>query len=226
MLTVPLNVGPPTSIQITFQSPVFGPDLTTVTAISLNVVRRDGTTTSWACEILSSTARELVARYTFTGSGELTTSGAYILGPQLTLPGGAVPAESIALFVSSNNAVQPQTETNAWVLATSSVAGNNTRFDWAGPYSVPVSANPLFPYVLLDQRSGTVGVTLWAGTGGDPLTLFDAYDSGNNFTLTPTGGQAIYLAGVSHTGSVSVSGTLGQECRLKYSKALNAWMVL
>jgi hypothetical protein len=225
MLTVPLNVGPPTSIQITLQSPVFGPDLTTVTAVNLGVVRRDGTTATWACEILSATTRELVVRYTFSGT-ELTSTGAFILGPQLTLPGGVVPAESVVLFVSSANAVQPQTETDAWVLATSSVAGNATRFDWSGPYTAPIAANPLFPFVLLDQRSGTVGVTLWQGTGGDPLTLFDPYAAGHNFSLTPTGGQAVYYKGAITTGATAISGLDGPLCEIKFSKNLNAWMVL
>lgn len=220
MLYIPSNITAPAAIQVTLQSPVFGPDLTTVTGVSFGVVRRDGTTTTWAASIVSATSSQLVARYTFTGIGEITSTGVYILAPQLTLPGGRVPAESVTVFVATPSAVQPQTETTAWVLASSNLAPSSTHFDWAAPATGSGALSAFYPYVPLDLRGGSLAFTLWAGTGGDPITLADLYATATTYTLAPTGGQAIYSAGSSHTGAVSFTGLT----RLKYSSGLNAWV--
>ncbi len=122
MLRVPQNITAPATITLIFQNPVFGADLTAITSGLLNVTRRDGSTAVWALTIVSQTPNELVAQYQFAG-GELNTTGVYYLAPVFTLPGGSIPAQTIALFVTSPNSLNPQLEETGWVAATASFPG-------------------------------------------------------------------------------------------------------
>jgi hypothetical protein len=50
-------------------------------------------------------------------------TGVYYLSPVLTVPGGTIPCQSVALFVSPNPQVAPRLEDNTWLALTSRIEG-------------------------------------------------------------------------------------------------------
>jgi hypothetical protein len=63
---IPLGIGPPNVLSLTLNQGDSSIDLTTVTAVVLNVVRTlDGSTARWACAIASKSTTSLVVTYAF-----------------------------------------------------------------------------------------------------------------------------------------------------------------
>jgi hypothetical protein len=148
MLVVPSTIAAPAAFSITFYTPALGFDLTTVTAVQFQMLRRDGTTSTLTAAIVSKTPTELLAQYAFVG-GEITTTGAYLLAPQLTVPGGWIPAETVTMMVTSPWQGTPKLQGQSWVTASALVAGTPyvpiwTRVTYGAelvasgsPYSIP-----------------------------------------------------------------------------------------
>lgn len=78
-------------------------DMTTVTAVSLEVQKPDGTTTTWTASISTSSTSSLTYLHTF-ATGEITTAGDYRVVAVLTVPAGTVRA-----FAVNVNAVSKYT---------------------------------------------------------------------------------------------------------------------
>src|ERR1017187_9180862 len=100
MLIVPSTIAAPAAFTVVFYTPALGFDLTTVTAVAFQMLRRDGTMATMAASVVSKTQTELIAQYAFVG-GEITTTGPYLLAPQLSVPGGFIPAETVTMMVTT-----------------------------------------------------------------------------------------------------------------------------
>lgn len=225
MLLVPQNAVAPTSITLRFKSPVFGPDLAGVTAVSAGLLRRDGTTATLLFTIVSAASRELVAQYTFTGAGELTTTGAYFLAPVLSVQGGQVASETVPLFVAGPYSAIPQLEQDCWLMATVPIPS-------LGPYrarwvdvTAPISANPFAPNHALDLRTLPLSVSLWAAQDGDIASFSDVYNSAgaHNFTLLGHAGQDVPVGNGTFAAS-AVYSTPGFTLRLRYRASSLSWL--
>jgi hypothetical protein len=229
MLIVPQNIGAPTTITVRFKSPAISADLTTVTAIAFNVLRRDGTTTQFIASIISATTSELVAQYAFQGAGEITSTGAYYLQPSLSVPGGEIPAETVTMFVTSPYQGQQKVETEAWLLATSLVAGQPPRGAWqqyvAG--DSPLVLSPQAPWVSLDLRGGPISATLWAPNDGDPIIIADTYaaSGSSNFSLNSGDASRAIPSGLGTFAQSATYSTPGFTLRLKYYKQGGQWLL-
>lgn len=107
---VPAGIGPPNALTQTINTTDTATleDLTTVTGISLNVKRADGSFQTWSAYIVSATVETLVFGHAFATAD--TTSGATdIIGPyhvvaMLTVPGGVVPCYARVLAVTDRYA--------------------------------------------------------------------------------------------------------------------------
>ncbi len=103
---IPLGIGPPNYIGLTIQAGDSNLDLTTVTALNLEVtVAQDQTTYTWACIILTQTPDELTALYPFSAytapsMGDVYAEGTYYVAPVMTVPGGFVPSYSFSFYGS------------------------------------------------------------------------------------------------------------------------------
>ncbi len=160
MLRVPSTVTAPATITLTFKSPVFGPDLTNVTAVALNVLRRDGTTGSWAMTTLSATPAELIAQYQFLGT-ELTSTGLYFLAPELSVSSGSVAAQTVSLFVDNEFSFSPQLDDSAWVGTTVAIPAG-----WSTSNHGATSARPTrVPGIGFQYFDTTLGIPIfWNGS--------------------------------------------------------------
>lgn len=116
MLLIPKDIGPPATITIIYRSPTFSADLTTVTAVTLNVTRQNGTTTTWEAVIVAATEVELVAQYIFSDVGEIDGTGPYAIRTTLTVPSGTFPTQGITAFIG--DFITPKLEDSAWLAAT------------------------------------------------------------------------------------------------------------
>ena len=167
MLVIPSTIAAPACITVAFYTPSLGFDLTTVTGVAFQVLRHDGTTTSFAATIVSATQTELVAQYQFVG-GEITTTGAYLLAPQLSVPGGFVPAETVTMVVSSPFQAAPKLTAEAWVTASSKIGATPyvpTYIVLSGVGS-PNGAVNGSPGALYVSTSGGSGTTLYVKESG------------------------------------------------------------
>jgi hypothetical protein len=228
MLVVPSTILDPATLTVRFKSPIFGPDLTTVTAVVASVLRKDGTTTSWTFTIVSSTPAELVAQYA-PQVGDITGTGVYYLGPQLQIPGGLVPTETIALFVGGPYNTSPQLEADAWIAATVRTPSlGPVKQAWVTVTAAdsPHAASPFSPWLALDLSSGAVAVTLWSGTEGDAVVLADTHHNAatHNATITAPGAQRIAVGDGTFATSVTLS-TSGAIARLKYQAETQHWLL-
>lgn len=225
MIIVPQNAVAPTTITLTFKSPVFGPDLTTVTAITAGLLRRDGTQTSLTFTIVSATTRELIAQYTFVG-GELTTTGAYYLGPLLACLGGQIPSETVALAVVGPFNAIPRLESDAWIMGTVPVQSlGPIKGTWV-IIATATTASPYGPCMAVDMRTASLAVTLWSANDGDVADLSDVYVAASGvriFTLNGAAGQGVPKGDGTFPASANFT-TPGFALRLRYSKTLSAWL--
>lgn len=100
----PIGIGPPNVWPITFLQGDSGLDMTTVSAVLLDVTREvDGSTDTWTAAVQpGSSAEEMVANVAFTGA-EISTPGLYLVAPRLVVPGGEVPAEALRIFAVAPN---------------------------------------------------------------------------------------------------------------------------
>lgn len=229
-LIVPLNISAPSTFTIVFQRGIFCADLTTVTAITFDVLRRDGSTTSLIGTVVAATSNSLVAQYTFSG-GELTGTGAYYLAPVLSVPGGAIPAETITMIVDTPFTCQPQLETTAWLAATAAINTGPLPGSWfkVSPLNAPYTATRMTPFIATDLRASGVVVTLWTANDGDSVVFSDIYaaaSGGHPLVLNGASGQLV-PTGTASPGAYSSSGAFTaftSGLRLKYSAALNSWL--
>jgi hypothetical protein len=227
MLIVPTSIRAPGCITVNMLSPYLGADLTTVTNVVFNVVRRDGTTTSWTGVIISSTPGELIVQYPFNGT-EFTSTGLYLLSPLLTLPGGTIPGQTVSLFVTNNNQLAPNVETTAFLATTVQIqTPGQAKSTWnvITTASSPVSPSPLSPWYAADLRTGPITINLWTAQDGDIFIIDDVFyeASTNNLILNGAAGQLLpngdgtFVASKTYTSS-------GVVLRLKYSATESQWL--
>lgn len=223
MLIVPSTITTPSTITIRFKSPALSFDLTTVTGVTLGVLRRDGTQTTWTMTMLSATSSELVAQYQFQG-GEITGTGIYMLAPALTVSGGTISAETVSMFVASPFSTMARVEDDSNLIVTAPVSANPPSSTW---FSVAgtLAASPTAPWLAVDLRAQASSVTLWTPNDGDWVVLTDVYQPGT-FALTlhanaTNGGQLPVGNG---TYSSSITPSSGFQLRLKYMKSAGLWL--
>lgn len=221
MLIVPQSISAPATFTVTFTAPYFGVDLTSVTAVAFKMLRKDGTSTTLQGTIIFSVPGELVVQYQFSG-GEITSTGLYYLTPMLSVPGGQIPATSIALMVQANNLLAPVLEDSAWIAATSPVNGAPSKLTWnvVTPGVSPLLGLALSPWFACDLRTGNCSVQLWVANDGDNLFVSDAYvvAGANQVTLLAGTPQGFLPGG----GSFLVPSSY--PFRMKYSTALGGWV--
>lgn len=107
---VPVGIGAPNALTQTINvTDVSGlEDLTTVTGVSLNVLRADGSTATWVATIVSATTTTLEWSHTFASTDTIPDPsaapdgvvGSYKVVPVLTVPGGTVPCYARVLIVT------------------------------------------------------------------------------------------------------------------------------
>lgn len=229
MIVVPSNIGAPATLTFTFLAPAFAVDLTSVTAVSLSMLRRDGSQTTLDCTIVAATPSQLVAQYEFADAGEITSTGAYALQPLLSVPGGTLPVETISMFVSSPFANMPKLETTAWIGVTSTIATPGpSRQGWATPLTnadSPYTLSVLFPWVPVDLSDGAVSATLWEASDGQNIVLVDYLNAAGSGALTlNAAGDQLLPQGDGTFDSSLVLSTPGFMLRLKYSASLGCWL--
>lgn len=99
---IPVGISVPNYLGLTINSGDSNLDLTTVTALNLQVTRQiDGSTATWACTIVTRTTTQLTAIYPFNSNGlDVPVLGTYEVAPQMVVPGGVVPGYAFR-FVGS-----------------------------------------------------------------------------------------------------------------------------
>jgi hypothetical protein len=82
-----MGIGPPNVLSLTVQQGASSLDLSTVTAVNLNVTRQlDGSTATWTCTIDSQSETELACHYPFAvGGADVAVLGIYELATELTI---------------------------------------------------------------------------------------------------------------------------------------------
>ncbi len=225
MMRIPSTVAAPSTLTFFFKTVTFGVDLSTITAVSLNVLRRDGSTATWSCDIVSATAGELVAQYAFTGGDEISSTGVYYLSPILTSPTGPVPCETVTLFVYPPGAGAPMVEASSWVVATVPVNSlGPIKQTWVriSVADTPYEASAASPWIAVDLTDGDVAITLPEGVDGNAVVISDYLNQagvGGNLTLTASGAQLLPVGDGTYEASVTYSGS-GFSTRLKLSEDL------
>ena len=223
MLIVPQNISAPQTLTLIFKSPSLGADLSTATTATASVLRSDGTPASYALRIVSAVPGELVCQYTPT-TGDITATGVYYLTGQISVPGGTVLAQTIAMYVTSPNSSQPRTEESAWLAATSSIFGTAISTRWS-VVTTTSALSPLSPWVIADTRAGVLTVSLWTARDGDTVVFSDAFGAWATHNLTIAGavGQKVPTGSGTYGTSVTISGA-GILLRWKYSAPLAQWI--
>jgi hypothetical protein len=226
MFVVPLTAGAGSYLTLRVRSPIFGLDLSTATDLSTAVLRRDGSATNFVWSILSSTARELFATYSFVG-GEFTTTGAYGLGPLLTAGGVVVPCESVAMMVTTPFDCRPQHESETWLAVASQVSPTSAavRQTWAIQNS-DATLSPFAPWNKVDSTNGDVGLTLWTPNRGDIVVLSDYKHKAalHNVTLFGSGGGDQVPQGDGTFGASVVFSNAGFINKLKFDDNEGLWI--
>lgn len=228
MMIVPSNAGPPVQLTFVIKSPLWGPDLTTVTAVSILVRRFDGSTATWSAGIISATSREIVAQYALQ-SGDLTTTGPYQLAPELTLPGGTAPCFTVALFVASPFNCTPKLNEDVWTVASSAISPDTGGLAavWkviSSPNS-PFQANPLQPWIAANLTTGPISVDLWGANDGDVVAVTDYLGKAgaNALTLNAAAGQQVPTTVGNYASSTTLSAP-GFFVRMKFTAQLGLWI--
>ncbi len=161
MIRVPNTIVAPSTLTITFKTPTFGVDLSEVTGVALNVVRRDGSTATWNMSGVSTTSAELVYQYAFTDGSEFTGTGVYYLAPVLAVPGGSIPAQAIAMYVSTQAFETPLLEAESLVAMTVPQSSG-----WVAVSSGTTAARPsAVPSIGFQYFDTTLGIPIfWNGS--------------------------------------------------------------
>lgn len=197
MLRIPVTAVSPTTLTFVFKTPTFGENLTRVSSVHLNVLRRDGTSTVWNCSIVSANPGEIVFTYEFQNAGELTGTGTYYLAPIFVIPGSAVPGETVTLFVTTPFGLPQLVETSGWLAATVPIDSlGPVKNSWVrvGVSSSPYQALATSPWIAVDLSSGSVAVALWSGNDGDSVVLSDFHNQagiGGSLILTAKNGARV-----------------------------------
>ena len=102
--SVPYGIATPNILPLTITPTDPTLDLRTVTAVSWDVLRFDGTKTVWSAAVTAATASELTCQHAF-ASGDWPTPSAPVLGTYtitawLTVPSGLVPCKPRYLLVT------------------------------------------------------------------------------------------------------------------------------
>jgi hypothetical protein len=222
MLRIPSPVGPPTTITLVFRSPIFGQDLTDVSAVNLDVRRQNGTTAVWACDIISATPLEMVVQYALQ-TGDISGTGLYMIQPQLTVSGGTIPSQAVAAFVGTYPT--PKLEDDVWLATTATVTtGGPVAQGWQVVTTSPIAATAKHPFLAIDLRTIAVSVTLWAATDGDVAILSDVYSQAatHNLTLNGEGTSKVPVGDGTYASSTVYNASF--MLRLRYSSALDLWI--
>lgn len=232
MLIIPQNIAPPSGITIVIKAPVWAVDLTTVTAVTLGVLRQDGSQATWNATILSATTYELVAQY-IPQAGDITTSGAYYVQGQCSVPGGIAPTETIALWVATPWNCNPKLETSCWLATTTTLAAQGAWSTalWRTIVSAqsPFQASPFQPWLNVDLTLGGLGIDLWTpAQGGDIVIVSDLTGKvgvGGTLTITPSAGWEVPTGAPGAYGSSFSSTSAGVVVRWKaQTGSPNRWI--
>lgn len=223
MLIVPQNISAPQTLTLIFKSPSLGADLSVATTATASVLRSDGTTVSYSLTIISQTPGELVTQYTPV-SGDITATGVYYLTGHISVPGGTLLAQTIAMYVTSPNASQPRTEESAWLAATSVVAGVATSQRWVDVNSTQI-LSPFAPWVACNSAGGAMTLTLWSAQDGDAVIITDYAGQAATHAVTIAGASGQQVpTGVGTYGTSVARSDAGFTLRLKYNAALSKWL--
>ena len=233
MLIIPSNIAAPTAFTVRFYAPALGFDLTSVSAVQFAVLRHDGTTTTWVATIVSQTQTEIVAQYFFVG-GEITTTGAYLLAPQLSVSGGFIPGETISCVVRSPFQCTPKLEGQSWVSASSLIAGTLYAPTWVqtplwgaelvpagSPYTLPTGNTPR----AVNLTSGNVQVNVVNGASDGETKRFVSTSltnplSSNTFVIFAQAGN-LYAGTNDGVASTSVNFTGQFDVTMTWIAAAN-----
>lgn len=228
MIVLPASVAPPSRLTFVVMSQDFGPDLTTVAAVTLLVRRSDGTTTSWSCSIESATSGELVAQYAIQ-AGDITATGLYEVAPQLTIQGGAIPCFTVDLFVASTYNARPQYQARTQVAVTTAISPDTraVRTTWrvVTPAMSSFPANALQPWIALNLSTAPISVQLWPALDGDIVAITDYLGGAatHNATILGAAGQLVPTSVGSYAAGTVLSAS-GFLMRMKYSASLGLWL--
>jgi len=88
----------PEALKVTIRTSASGLDLTTVTAVTLNVRKPSGTESTWTGAIQSATAATLIVSFVYL-PGHLDEVGDYRTKPVLAVPGGSVNCKAFSFSV-------------------------------------------------------------------------------------------------------------------------------
>jgi len=72
-------------------------DLSTASAVSVDVKKPDGSMETWAASITASSTAQLTMEHTFL-AGDLDAAGTYTIEPMVTLPAGTISMDSRGVF--------------------------------------------------------------------------------------------------------------------------------
>jgi hypothetical protein len=101
LIPLPLNVGPETPLVVSYDAGVMKLPLQSVTAVSLQVTRADGTTATWPCTILGASASQIRFVHTWDAVNDCPSTGMYRCAPVFTVGGNPCPGNAFYLFVSA-----------------------------------------------------------------------------------------------------------------------------
>lgn len=228
MFIVPNTAGPGAYLTLKVYSPTFGLDLTTVTALSTLMQRRDGSTATLNWTIIAASGSLLVAQYAFVGT-EFTGTGAYNLGPILAAPGGNnVPCRSVLMFVTTPfKCDNPTNEAQTWVAASSQVSPTSSaqRQQWNLLNLANQVPSPFAPFNKVDSSGGALVLPLWAPTDGDLFVLSDykGHAAAHNVTINPSAGFQV-PTGVGTFGGTVVQNVNGFILRWKADATEGLWI--
>jgi hypothetical protein len=76
-----------------------GLDLSTVSAVTLHVMRPDGTSSDWATSLSAQSPTSVTATHVF-AAADVPVPGKLTIEPRMTVPGGTWPVERFNLIVS------------------------------------------------------------------------------------------------------------------------------
>ena len=106
-IIVPAGVGPPSVLDVQYDPGSMLLNLALVTAISLNVVRRDGSLATWACTLQGASQRAIAFTHAW-ALADCTVTGLYTCTPVFTVGGHPVPGNAFYVDVQPASALRPE----------------------------------------------------------------------------------------------------------------------